>query len=533
VSSVNSMFSVSPAGAISESAKPAAMQAIEAASFQALSAIAAATAQSMGTAPTGPNQFLNDPNSPTGPTGTAGDHGPAPGGSPGGNTAPTNTSPVDNHPTTVPLTPTTAPTTTPTNPGGPGNTPPTPNTTPPVTTPTTNTSPHITPTGTVTDVTESEAATHQIGSFSLLDHVSIANPGGSTSYVSGSAIAVTATVPGGLPSTLTNPAFLSSLLTIAPDGTVGYDRGNFAFLGAGQSLTYAIAFDVKSGSDTLHLTLTLTVNGADEAPTIIIGPADSATGTVTDNTHATAADLQTHGTLSFKDPDVTDAHSVSVAVKSGPAIGAFLAGVLVDTTGSDPATSAAGDIGWIFAANKAYIQSLAAGETATEVFTITLNDGQGGTVSEDVAITVVGVNDPPTIVAGSTTPTGAITELAGKTNDTADKDQASGTIAFADPDLTDTHTITQAAPTFTWSGGSLTAAQQSALTEAGALTLVKADSTGTGFGSLAWTYKVTDAALDFLAKGETLTITYNVTIDDGHGGTVTQPVTMTVMRRRS
>jgi VCBS repeat-containing protein len=527
VNQVNSMFSVSPAGLISESAKPLAMQAIENASFQALSAIAAATAAGMGTATNAPNQFLNDPNSPTGPK--AGDPGgPAPGGSPGANPAPTNPSPTDHAPTTVPLTPTTAPDTTPANTGGPTTTPPNPNTTPPTVTPSTpSTSPqHITPTGTVTNVTETEAAIHQIGSFSLLEHVSIANPGGSTNYVSGSATLISATLPGGFPSTLTNPAFLSSLLTIAPDGTVGFDRSNFAFLGAGQSLTYAIAFDVQSGSDTLHLTLTLTVNGADGAPTIIIGPADSASATITDDTHST--DLVTHGTLSFKDPDATDAHSVSVAVKSGHAIGTFLAGVLVDTAGSDPATSAAGDIGWVFAANKAYVQSLAAGETDTEVVTITLSDGNGGTVSEDVSITVVGVNDAPTSAAGSTTPNGSITELANKTNDTTDKDQASGTIAFADPDLSDTHTVTQAAPTFTWSGGALTAAQQSALTAASTLTLIKADSTGTGAGSVAWTYKVADNALDFLAAGEKLTITYNVTIDDGHGGTVNQPVTVTV-----
>src|SRR5262249_9962396 len=221
-------------------------------------------------------------------------------------------------------------------------------------------------------------------------------------------------------------------------------------------------------------------------------------------------------------------HSVSVAVKSGHAIGTFLAGVLVDTTGSDPATSAAGDIGWVFAANKAHAQSLAAGETDTEVVTITLNDGQGGTVSQDVSVTVVGVNDAPTVVAGSTTPNGAFSERANTTNDTADKDQASGTIAFADPDLSDTHTVTQSAPTFTWSGGSLTPAQQAALAAASTLALVESDSTGTGAGSVTWTPKITDSALDFLAAGETLTATYNVTINDGNGGTVTQPVTVTM-----
>ena len=63
---------------------------------------------------------------------------------------------------------------------------------------------------------------------------------------------------------------------------------------------------------------------------------------------------------------------------------------------------------------------------------------------------------------------------------------------------------------------------------ASVLGLVKTDSTGTGAGSVGWTYKVTDGALDFLAAGETLTAAYTVTINDGHGGTVTQPVTVTV-----
>src|SRR5215471_20515362 len=96
VNSVNSMFSVSPAGTISESTKPPAIAAIEQASFQALSAIAAATAAGMGTGPTGPTQYLNDPNSPSGtkPGDTGPGSGPAPGGSGGANTAPTNTSPT-------------------------------------------------------------------------------------------------------------------------------------------------------------------------------------------------------------------------------------------------------------------------------------------------------------------------------------------------------------------------------------------------------------------------------------------------------
>ncbi len=41
-------------------------------------------------------------------------------------------------------------------------------------------------------------------------------------------------------------------------------------------------------------------------------------------------------------------------------------------------------------------------------------------------------------------------------------------------------------------------------------------------------FALADKLADFLAAGETLTATYNVTVNDGHGGTSTQPVTFTV-----
>src|SRR5262249_20915164 len=132
------------------------------------------------------------------------------------------------------------------------------------------------------------------------------------------------------------------------------------------------------------------------------------------------------------------------------------------------------------------------------------------------------------IVAGSTTANGAITELANKTGDTTDQDHVSGTIAFKDVDLDDTHTVTQAAPGFTWSGGTLTDDQQAALTAASTLTLVETDSTHSGAGSVGWTYKVTDSALDFLSAGETLTVSYNVTVKDNNNTTAAQTVTVTV-----
>ncbi len=50
----------------------------------------------------------------------------------------------------------------------------------------------------------------------------------------------------------------------------------------------------------------------------------------------------------------------------------------------------------------------------------------------------------------------------------------------------------------------------------------------TNDGSASWSYSAPDGAFDFLADGEILTLTYTATVDDGHGGVVTKPITVTV-----
>ena len=57
--------------------------------------------------------------------------------------------------------------------------------------------------------------------------------------------------------------------------------------------------------------------------------------------------------------------------------------------------------------------------------------------------------------------------------------------------------------------------------------MVQADG-NTNNGSADWTYSVPDSAFDFLADGEILTLTYTATVNDGHGGIVTKPLTVTV-----
>ena len=87
---------------------------------------------------------------------------------------------------------------------------------------------------------------------------------------------------------------------------------------------------------------------------------------------------------------------------------------------------------WSFAVDNAALQFLAEGQTLTQTYTVTVADNNGGSVDQLVTITVTGNQDAPTITAA--VDTGAVEEDTLPTS-------ASGTIDFADVDLTDTHTV--------------------------------------------------------------------------------------------
>src|SRR5207248_472258 len=137
-------------------------------------------------------------------------------------------------------------------------------------------------------------------------------------------------------------------------------------------------------------------------------------------------------------------------------------------------------------------------QTKVETFTITLDDGNGGTVDRTISVTITGTNDAPVVAA--TDVTGAVTELVTPVGNLTD----TGTIAFTDVDLTDGHSIS---PTITASAGAL-----------GALTAsVTTDTTGSGLGGvITWDYSVAASAVEYLAKDQTKVETFTITLDDGN-----------------
>ena len=322
--------------------------------------------------------------------------------------------------------------------------------------------------------------------------------------------------------------------------TFSAQDGNFDYLAYGEIVTLTYTVQVNDGhGGVVTQPVTITVTGTNDTPDITSGPQ---TGAITElfntpqpnPTGSSTLDTAT-GTVTFTDVDLSDHHTVSVTdvvasgttsglASPGDVLGWLTLGTLHDTTGS----GLGGSDAWTFSAQDNSFDYLAAGEILTLTYTVQVDDGHGGVVTQPVTITVTGTNDTPVITSGKQI--GTITELfntpqPNPTGSTA-ADTATGTVTFTDVDLSDTHTvtITGVVPSGTTSGlpDNATLLTWFSL---GELT----DTTGTGTGgSDTWTFSAQDKSFDYLAAGETVTFTYTVQVDDGHGGVVTQPVTITV-----
>lgn len=169
-----------------------------------------------------------------------------------------------------------------------------------------------------------------------------------------------------------------------------------------------------------------------------------------------------------------------------------------------------GSYAYLLNNNAAATQGLAEGQTAQDIFHIEVVRDGGRTVTATLTLTVTGTNDLP--VAEQTDLTGAVTEQL----DAAVTLSDSGTIGFADVDLRDVHHVSTVAPVGT-TLGSLTA---SVSTQAN-------DADGTG-GVLTWQYSLANAAVKYLAEGQTRTESFVVTLSDDQGGTVQRTVSVTL-----
>ncbi|MBH9553330.1 beta strand repeat-containing protein, partial [Inhella gelatinilytica] len=155
-------------------------------------------------------------------------------------------------------------------------------------------------------------------------------------------------------------------------------------------------------------------------------------------------------------------------------------------------------------------------------YTITSDDGNGGTDTQDVVVTITGTNEAPVISlqAGDSAAVALAETNAGLT--------ASDTLTVRDADDIDTVTnaVTAVVASGTYAGGS-TPVNATLLAmmsvNAGPLNADSAD-----LNNITWSFNSGAEAFNFLAAGETLVLTYTITSTDNNGDSDTQDVVVTI-----
>ncbi|WP_422003463.1 beta strand repeat-containing protein [Roseovarius mucosus] len=282
-------------------------------------------------------------------------------------------------------------------------------------------------------------------------------------------------------------------------------------------------------------TVTVTVTGSNDAPVIelfggeLSGPLgpDSTLGNVLESD---AANLTASGTLTVSDVDANDSVAISVtAVSASGTLGGFeeddaALQAMMTISGGTPletgAGNASGQITWSFDSGSETFDYLAAGESITLNFTVTADDGDA-TDTETVTVRVNGTNDRPEIVIGDgDSATGELTESTGLMGETLD---TAGTLSIADADLSDAHSVSASRVSVTWTdvngADNLgTASDVTPLPEDLEAALDAAFAAAINLGDprqVDWSFSLADSLADFLGAGETLTVVYDVTVNDG------------------
>lgn len=234
------------------------------------------------------------------------------------------------------------------------------------------------------------------------------------------------------------------------------------------------------------------------APTF--GSGDVA-GAVVEDTGSVLGD---RGVFTYRDIDLYQRHAIDVSHVSRP-LGGVLRAAITDSAYGD----GQGSITWSYVvSNGRHVQALGEGEVVTETFSIQVRDSAGSRFVQPVTVTVTGVNDGPVVKAASAS-------LSLLEDSASPLVTGYGRFDFGDVDRKDAHTVSVVADGANAVGGRLVAAVTNA-------------STGDGKGQVSWSYEVSNDLLQFLNAGQSTVERFTVVVDDGHGGTASQVVSVTL-----
>jgi VCBS repeat-containing protein len=285
----------------------------------------------------------------------------------------------------------------------------------------------------------------------------------------------------------------------------------FDFLANGETLVLTYTITVSDGTTTATHPVTITILGTNDQP-VITAEVLSASVAETLGTPDEDDTLGDSGLITFTDLDLSDGHSVAVNPQGTP-LGTLVANLTGTATGGGT-----GEITWTYTVDANLVEHLAAGESLNETFEITLSDGNGGSFTRTVMVTVTGSNDVPVITSEMLT--GSVAETLGTPAADATLGD-SGAISFTDVDLIDVHSVT---PNGTFN----TAASTQGAPLGTLVAELTASATGGATGEVTWTYTVDAALVEHLAQGQILKEAFDITLSDGEGGLITRTIVVTI-----
>ncbi|MDH2292711.1 VCBS domain-containing protein [Cobetia sp. 10Alg 146] len=233
------------------------------------------------------------------------------------------------------------------------------------------------------------------------------------------------------------------------------------------------------------------------------------TGNVVDGSSATA--------------DTLGADAVTVtAVTSGSETVAVSDGAAAVITGAHGELTLEADGSYSYQSAREDLQFLAAGESVTDVYTYVIRDADGDTSSTTLTITINGRNDGPAISVNSgDSASASLTETDSALS-------TSGTLSVTDVDLSNSVTPSVTSVSSNGDTGALDNDDLLALLGVDTGAIIDDENTE---GTLNWTFDSSAAgeSFDYLSAGESLVLTYTVTVTDTEGATNTQGIVVTIV----
>ncbi|WP_240535223.1 VCBS domain-containing protein [Bradyrhizobium sp. YR681] len=187
----------------------------------------------------------------------------------------------------------------------------------------------------------------------------------------------------------------------------------FDFLAAGETLTLTYMIRVNNNfavnPESTYIPITITITGTNDKPVITTSvPVITFEGGTSVPGGPLTSDVPTTGTLNFDDVDLTDKHTVSVALTSatlpdgtvppGPLTAFQSAMSVAIAAGADSTGDGTGTINWSLADLPVYLADfIPRGEVLTLVYTVTLTDSQGATSQQTITVTITGTDAPAVV----------------------------------------------------------------------------------------------------------------------------------------